>query len=161
MHPSKFTIGIVCSVCLGLAGQTTLSPNAPQDKPAAVSTLDQHQKVWAAARPYVEKAKATWPQAKARFLAGLPKGQVFFITTDLIDMSGRHEYVFVEAHKITNTAVEGILASAINTVSGFRQGQKITIQETSIIDWLISHPDGHEEGNVVGLFLEQYFQQPH
>jgi hypothetical protein len=28
--------------------------------------------------------------------------------------------------------------------------------ETEVMDWLISHPDGSEEGNFVGKFLDTY-----
>jgi hypothetical protein len=39
-------------------------------------------------------------------------------------------------------------------VSGFKLGQTYTFNESDLIDWFISKPDGSEEGNVVGKFLD-------
>ena len=41
-------------------------------------------------------------------------------------------------------------------MSGYRGGDAYSFPETDLIDWTISKPDGTEEGNFVGNFLDSY-----
>jgi len=41
-------------------------------------------------------------------------------------------------------------------VNGYRRGDAHEYPEEELIDWLISRPDGSEEGNVVGKFLDDW-----
>ena len=52
--------------------------------------------------------------------------------------------------------VTGKVWSNIRRVERVRRGDGLTFPETSMIDWLITKPDGTEEGNVVGKFLDTY-----
>lgn len=128
-----------------------LAPNAPKDKPVRAKA----QEMDAAILPYVEKAKKTYPQAKQRFLAGLPQGQSFFITTRLHDKQGRTELTFVAVKQIQNGIVKGLIANDM-TLEGYKNGDSISFPEAEMVDWTISKPDGTEEGNVVGNFLDTY-----
>jgi len=40
-----------------------------------------------------------------------------------------------------------------------KSGQRITIPESKIDNWVIVRPDGTEEGNYVGKFLDHYKPQ--
>lgn len=140
--------------------QSALAPNAPADKPVGFSNGQQHQELLKAVAPYVDQAKKSWPQAKENYLKGLPHRHVFFVTTELADLRGKREIVFVEVRKIENGIVTGLIANEISRVSGFKQGQSHTVPEGEIWDWTISKPDGSEEGNVVGKFLETYKPTP-
>ena len=135
--------------------QSQLAPNSPQDKPIGVNA-DQHQKLVQAVAPSVAQAKKTWPSAKAKFLKGLPPKNVFFVTVELADIRGKREITFVEVQKIDKGAITGIIANEITTVIGFKAGQVYSVNEADIWDWMISKPDGSEEGNLVGKFLETY-----
>jgi hypothetical protein len=106
--------------------------------------------------PYVEKARATYPEAKKRYLAGLPPKHTFFITTRLHDDAGKWEQVFIAVESIKDGQVTGRIASEIMMIKGFKQGGRHTFPETDMLDWLISLPDGSEEGNFVGKFLDTY-----
>lgn len=132
-----------------------LAPNAPKDKPVSAEG-----EKWAAFEraiaPFVEKARATYPDAKKRYLEGLPPGHVFFLVTRLHDAGGLVEQVFVEVKSIKGDKVTGVIASDINTVKSFARGQPYTFPEEEIYDWLISKPDGTEEGNIVGKFIDAY-----
>ena len=55
---------------------TPLAPNAPQDQPGKANV--EEGKFDEVIKPYVEQARKTYPEAKARFLAGLPAKHVFF-----------------------------------------------------------------------------------
>src|SRR5205085_11633568 len=82
-----------------------LAANAPKDvllpKLAGKEAVKERQ----ALQPYLEKAKRTYPGAKKRFLAGLPVGYSFFITTVLRDNAGRRENVFVGVRSIKQGVV--------------------------------------------------------
>ena len=106
--------------------------------------------------PSVAQARATYPEAKRRFLSGLPRGDRFLLVTRLSDARGVREQVFVNVQTIRDHAVSGTISSAIIGVSGFRFGDAYTFNEAELIDWTILHADGVEEGNYVGKFLESY-----
>ena len=132
-----------------------VAPNAPKDKPVNAQESEAEQ-IEAAIKPYIEKAKSTYPEAKARFLKGLPPKHTFFITTRLTDSSQRIEQVFIAVNEIKEGKVSGVIASEIHLVSGYKFGDPYTFAESQLIDWTISKPDGTEEGNFVGNFLDSY-----
>ena len=132
-----------------------VAPNAPKDKPVNAGA-DQTEQIEAAIKPYIEKAKTTYPQAKARFLSGLPPKHTFFVTTRLYDSSKHFEQVFIAVKEIKDGRISGVIASEIHLVSGYREGDAYSFPESELIDWTISKPDGTEEGNFVGNFLDSY-----
>ena len=129
-----------------------ISPYAPEDKPVSGSFAAFN----AAIAPYVAEAKRTFPIAKSKFEHGLSKGQSFFITTRLHDSSGAIEQVFIAVNKIEGGIVYGKIWSKIELVDGYKLGGLYQFPESEMLDWLITHPDGSEEGNVVGKFLDSY-----
>lgn len=134
----------------------TLSPNAPLDQPVDARGAKEAEEYRAAIAPYVEQGRQTYPEAKKRFLAGLPDGQYFFAVTILRDGSGTTEQVFVSVARIEGDQITGRVASNIIGVRGFKEGDPYTFPESELVDWLITHPDGSEEGNVVGKFLDEW-----
>jgi hypothetical protein len=132
-----------------------LAPNAPADKSQPVRSTEQ-KALDDAIKPYVEKARKTYPGAKERFLAGLPPKHVFFVTTRLHDSAGHWEQVFIAVQEIKDGIIKGLIASDIETVSGYKAGDKYSFPESELLDWTVSKPDGTEEGNFVGKFLDTY-----
>ncbi len=130
-----------------------LAPNAPQDKPVH---SDSPQRAHAALAPYIERARATYPQARDRYLAGLPRGESFFVTLSLRDDHGTEEMVFLLVKAIGGGYVNGTISNRIERVEGYWQGEMLAFPEGQIVDWLITKPDGSEEGNVVGKFMESH-----
>jgi hypothetical protein len=133
-----------------------LSPNAPRDRPAGVAEICQWDALVRALDPYVQQARATYPAAKQRFLAGLRPRETFFVTVRLADSLGHHEQVFVVVDSITGDRIAGRIWSQIGVVRGYQLRQPHETREGEIVDWLIARPDGSEEGNVVGKFLDTY-----
>ncbi len=132
-----------------------VAPNAPKDKPVNAKNSEAEQ-IEAAMKPYIEKARNTYPQAKARFLNGLPPKHTFFITTRLVDSTKRFEQVFIAVKEIKEAKISGVIASEIRLVSGYKEGDTYSFPEAELIDWTISKPDGTEEGNFVGNFLDSF-----
>jgi hypothetical protein len=134
----------------------TLSEKAPADQPFESTGKDEIEAQRAAIAPYVEQARKTYPDAKKRYLAGLPKGHHFFAVTRLKDGSGRSEQVFISVAGIDGDRISGRIASDIHNVRGFKQDDPYTFPESELVDWMVARPDGSEEGNVVGKFLDEW-----
>jgi hypothetical protein len=139
--------------------EVNVSPNAPKDEPVDVKA-GEVQQFEEAIKPYVEMGRKTYPQAKERFLKGLPPKHTFFITTRLHDAARRFEQVFIAVKEIKDGKITGLIWSDIQLVSGYKKGDSYTFPESELIDWTISKPDGTEEGNFVGKFLDTYQRQP-
>lgn len=129
--------------------------NSPQDKPV-VSNAERLKKFEDALAPYVKKARETLPEAKKKYLAGLPKDQTFYVTIKLYDPSKKYEQVFVRVTSWKGETIQGILSSDLSLIHNHSKGEKLTCNESEILDWTISKPDGTEEGNFVGKFLDTY-----
>ncbi len=129
----------------------------PPDRPQRLDTaakLAAYDKVIA---PYIAKARATYPAAKKRFLAGLPPGHRFSVRVPLFDRDRlRREDTFVRVEKIEGDQITGTISNDLLLVTNYKTGQRITFPESQIDNWLILRPDGTEEGNVVGKFLDHY-----
>ena len=63
--------------------------------------------------------------------------------------------VFVAVDSIKNGKVYGHINSPV-FIRGYKQGHLLSFAESEIINWVILRPDGSEEGNYVGKFLEHY-----
>ena len=132
-----------------------LSPDAPADQPKQATDANL-RKMEEAMKPYIEQAKKTYPEAKQRYLAGLPAKHVFFVTTRLHDAAGRFEQVFVEVKQLKDGKIRGLIASEVNLLKNYKHGDEYSFPESEVMDWTIAKPDGTEEGNFVGKFLDTY-----
>ena len=139
--------------------EVNIAPNAPKDKPIS-GTENEIRQFEEAIKPHVETARKTYPEAKKRFLKGLPPKETFFITTRLKDAAGRFEQVFIAVREIKDGKVTGLIWSDVQLVSGYQLRDSYTFPENELLDWMISKPDGSEEGNFVGKFLDSYQPQP-
>ncbi|SRR6266513_1058724 len=143
-----------------LASVPSLSPvpaqnKSPQDKLVAANA-EQVKKFEAAIAPYVKKARKALPEAKKKYLAGLPQNQIFYVTIKLYDSSKTYEQVFVRVTSWKGESIQGILQSNLSIIRNHSKGEKLSCHESEILDWTISKPDGTEEGNIVGKFLDTY-----
>jgi len=154
MWPSHAKFLAVLLLCASAHAQDpVLAPNAPKDKPTAVQARDKFERSIA---PFVAQAKSTYPQAKERFLKGLPKGQAFFVTTRLYGADGNYEQVFIAVQSIRDGQIIGRIWSEIHVVHTYKYKDPYAFPEDRLLDWLITKPDGSEEGNFVGKFLDTY-----
>jgi uncharacterized protein YegJ (DUF2314 family) len=136
------------------------SAKAAPDKGTATApmALPKYDSVIA---PYVAKARATYPAAKKRFLAGLPRGWDFSVWVRLYqnDSSGKHvaaEDCFLSVERIQEGRVWGILMNRPVIVHGYSVRDRVTAPESEVRNWMFVRPDGTEEGNIVGKFLEKH-----
>jgi uncharacterized protein YegJ (DUF2314 family) len=129
----------------------------PPDKPVSNAGQESFDALNKALAPYIAKGRATYPQAKKRFLAGLSAGQTFSVMKRLTEGNGAvFEDVFVYVDSIEDGMINGRIANELNLIKTRHQWDKISFPESEIMDWTIVHADGHEEGNVVGKFIDTY-----
>lgn len=133
-----------------------LAPNAPIDSPVQAGEKCIWFAMDRAMQPYIAQARATWPNARQRYLAGLPRGHSFFVTALLVDNQDRREQVFIAVDSIGDGRITGKIWNRIEVVHGFRLGDHYAFPESELRDWMIAKPDGKEEGNFVGKFLDTY-----
>lgn len=141
------------------SGAAPAAPTDPAgDNAVHASSADTRAEIERAIAPYQEEARASYPDAKRRFLAGLPAGYSFSVTTKLKGPRG-FEVVFVKVTGITDDKITGTIASKVRSVAEYKAGDPYTFPEGEMVDWVILHPDGTEEGNVVGKFLDSWKRQ--
>lgn len=133
-----------------------LAKNAPKDDPKDVRGEEGMAKFEAAIAPYVAQARATLPEAKKRYQKGLKKGEVLFVTVRIFNTAKRYEQVFLEVKSWKDKTISGLLASNPELVTEHKRGESMAFNEKEIYDWTISKPDGTEDGNFVGKFLDTY-----
>ena len=132
--------------------QTGDYSKTPKDKPEAYDAALER-----AIQPYVAQGRRTYPAAKKRFVAGLPLKYIFSVTTKLYDHPHkRFEIVFVGVDSIKDGRVNGWLATHTQAVTNYHYGDHVSFLEADVLDWTIVHPDGTEEGNVVGNFIDTW-----
>jgi len=130
--------------------------NPPPDKPVRMSDQEGVKRLDTAIAPYVKKARATLPAVKKRYLRGLPEGDDFEVTIRLFDPDGKFEQVFVKVNSWSGRTITGAVNSHVELLRSHKNGENVTCDERDILDWVIEKPDGSEEGNFVGKFLDTY-----
>lgn len=139
----------------GLAQQPSKSTQPAQDDTIHVGG-DQAKKLNEALKPHIEEARRTYPDAKKRFLDGLPPKEHFYLTVKLRDDKGRIEQAFIEVKEIIDGIVKGLITDEVTFVTKYKKGDEYTFPESELIDWRITKPNGTQEGNFVGKFLDTY-----
>ena len=141
------------------AQEPHVAATAPQDRPTLWRDTTAVARWERAIAPYVAQARASYPAARARYEAGLPPQESFFVTTRLHDADHRIEQVFIAVDSIRGSQIYGRIWSEISVVRGYRLRDPYQLPESEVMDWLITKPEGSEEGNFVGKFMDQ--QQGH
>src|SRR5215218_9619105 len=103
----------------------------PPIPPAGVASEDKDQ---LASLSYVHQARAAFPEAKRRFLEGLPEGYELRVTAGLQDSGGHWLNNLIAVDKIENGWVTG------HWIEGMARAARdikdiYTFSEEDIIDW--------------------------
>jgi hypothetical protein len=110
--------------------------------------------------PLSAAAQASFPAARERFERGLPPHETFFVSTWLHDLEGREKLVFVAVDSVKGAGgaahIAGRVWSPVQLVHGYTYRQPYTFAVAELVDWMIARPDGSEEGNEVGKFMDTY-----
>jgi hypothetical protein len=113
--------------------------------------LARHQTALA---PPLREAQRTLPQAKKRFLAGLPYGDQLLLSVRVqaSDTSFREASARVLGwHGSTVQAL--LLPEEANSASPI-EPVPVSFPETAAVDWTLVRASGREEGNYVGRYVD-------
>jgi hypothetical protein len=145
-----FCVALAFCAAAARAAEPHIAENAPVDCDGSfkANRLDEIVKELA------PKALEGWPSAKARFLAGLPERHSLFVTILLTGDRGQLEYLFVAVDRIENNDIHGRVWNEVRQIKYLYHGAPIALPEDSISDWLITKPDGTEEGNLIGKYMD-------
>lgn len=127
---------------------------ALKDEPLG-ATGDKAAAIEKAFAPLIEKARAALPSVKERFLLGLPRGERLFVTVKLSDSPGKYEQVFVQVLSWKGDIIRGRLDSDVQILTRYKRGSELDIPSSDVVDWTIVKPDGSEEGNLIGKFIDE------
>ena len=142
---------IIATAACSAADQVAPPMTAPQDEPIEFNNPAVLDSI---IQPYVQMARKTYAEAKGRFMKGLPADRKFLVTVRAYDEAGNFEQIFVEVHKIEAGQVKGAVSMSSGKLPGLAPGDKVAIPEDQVLDWCFLSPDGTQEGNVVGKFLD-------
>jgi len=147
------------------AAQATSLIAVPSGEEGNTSPMLRQAELDRLTAPYVAKARATYPAAKKRFLAGLPPGYKFLVTLPFSQPDKRTgkatlgEYMLVNVERIEKGRIYGRLGNAPVLIRNLKFADRVSGRESDITNWIIEHPDRTEEGNFVGKFLEKHFER--
>ena len=135
--------------------------NAPPDKPKMVNPGKAAEAYERAIAPYVAKARASYPAAKKHFLRGLPPGYsftVYFRAYQSADKS--HKEAVEDLYVIVDAIKDGKIYGRINNkplrLTKYRLGDPVRFSESRIMNWVVLRPDGSEEANELGNFIDHW-----
>lgn len=122
----------------------------PPDRPVT----GERDKIEELIAPYVAQAKKSLPEVKERYRKGLAPGRRLSVTTRIYGPDGKtFEQVFVAVRVWEGNMIQGNLASRVN-LPNHKVNEPLEVDEREVLDWTIVQPDGSEEGNFVGKFLD-------
>ena len=148
-------LGIAVAPASAQGGAVYVAPSAPRDRLFKLADAANEADFYRFLEPCRVRALAEFPEVKRRFLAGLPPRHSLFITTRLRDDRARTEQVFVAVDTLRGERIVGRIWNELHSVRGFRLGQRINLAESDLLDWMISRPDGTEEGNRIGKLMDE------
>src|SRR5207253_8369315 len=99
-----------------------LAPSAPTDSPVQTTQKCVWLAMDRAMQPYIAQARATWPDARQRYLAGLPPRHSFFVTALLVDKQDLREQLFIAVESIRDGLLSGQIWNRVGVVHGYRLG---------------------------------------
>jgi len=131
----------------------TQTAEQPPDKPISVTARGKTSFDEMIA-PCIVMARKTLPAAKTRYLAGLPKDELFYVTVRLSDPDGKFESVFVQVRSWEDEKIRGFIDNEVTLIKSYKKSQTIEVNQADVLDWTFSKADGTEDGNYIGKQIE-------
>src|SRR5688572_4773101 len=153
---------VLASLSRELAPEDTLRRTVFRDVPPGAPNVtplimpDMAQRVMPLLQPNIDNARQAWPNARGRFLTGLPLANELVVTTMTEDNLGHSAFVFVKVDRLVDGVIHGHVWQNLATPSDWRRGDLFAFPEKDLLDWRIVRPDGTIEGNFLGKFLGRH-----
>ncbi|MDB5233628.1 MAG: hypothetical protein JWR44_621 [Hymenobacter sp.] len=102
----------------------------------------------------VREALRTLPQAKKRFLAGLPEGDQFLLSVRVIATDTSFRQVSARVLGWHGNTVQALLLPSSTDSAAPTEPLPVSFPETAVVDWTLLRASGREEGNYVGRYID-------
>jgi hypothetical protein len=106
----------------------------------------------------VREALRTLPQAKKKFLAGLPNGDQFLVSVRVIAGDTSFRQVSARVLGWHGSMVQALLLPGAADSAGPGEPVPVSFPETAVVDWTLLQASGREEGNYVGRYTDTAHQ---
>ena len=102
----------------------------------------------------VREALRTLPQAKKRFLAGLPDGDQFLLSVRVAASDTSFRQVSARVLGWRGNTVQALLLLEAADAGTPTEPLPVSFPEAAVIDWTLLRASGREEGNYVGRYID-------
>jgi hypothetical protein len=144
MRSLFISLAILSATCMTSRSQSIDGVgSAPQGRQAEVASKDKGEELSLEKRN-IARARATFPEAKRRFLAGLPDGYKLFVEAE---SKGGFDGALIAVNEIRSGQIRGDWPRGMQTDSSEVRERAYILSEEDITDWIIVRPDGVTEGN--------------
>ena len=108
--------------------------------------------------PYIEKARATFPEVKKKYIAGdyVREKRELDVQIELADKNGDREMVFIVVIQCLGNRFQGIVANEIQLLKEYHKGDTVSFTQDQVKNWVVVDSKGNEEGNFVGKAIEAF-----
>ena len=152
---------LLISLTAGSLCTAAAQSGAPPDKPQMLrgdKAFDAYERAIA---PYVAKARASYPAAKKRFLAGLPPGYRFTVFIHMYQSADKsHKEAWEDLYVIVDKIEGGKIYGRVNNkplrLTKYHLGDRVSFPESRVLNWVVLRADGSEEANDLGNFLDHW-----
>ncbi|MBR4784829.1 MAG: DUF2314 domain-containing protein [Fibrobacter sp.] len=108
--------------------------------------------------PYIEKARATFPAVKKKYIAGdyVREKRQLDVQIELTDKNGDREMVFIVVTQCLGNRFQGIIVNDIQLLKEYKNGDTLSFSQDQVKNWVVVDSKGNEEGNFVGKAIEAF-----
>jgi hypothetical protein len=100
----------------------------------------------------VREALRTLPQAKKKFLAGLPTGDQFLLSVRVVATDTSFRQASARVLGWHGNTVQALLLPDAASSTAPVEPMPVSFPETAVVDWTLLRANGREEGNYVGRY---------
>jgi hypothetical protein len=83
------------------------------------------------------------------------KGETLLVKGAFATASGGREFMWLQVLRWQDKTISGLLQNDPLEVPGLKSGARVELDEDAVFDYLLRRPDGTEEGNETGKFIER------
>lgn len=120
-------------------------------------TYVQHDAALLAAR---DAARARLPALQKAFAAGLAPGEYLLVKAPFDTPAGGVEWMWVEVMTWQGDLIQGLLKNEPFNIPSLHGGQKVTVSQAKLFDYIRRYADGREEGNETGRLMQKRQADP-
>ena len=108
--------------------------------------------------PYIEKARATFPEVKKKYIAGdyVRENRQLDVQIELTDKNGNREMVFIVVTQCLGNRFQGVIVNDIQLLKEYKNGDTLSFSQDQVKNWVVVDSKGNEEGNFVGKAIEAF-----